>query len=188
MPPALEGRVSTTGLQWKFPLHNFKMALVSPKWRGPSPLALSCFGAEASACTTCCIRSSPQAAACLWGGPTGHLYCRHNTRPRSTTFAFRGGGSSLGDSPSLTLAVQEAPSPPACIPKSCCCCGFLRSPKWVPPELSLCCSQMGTWGHHPFLMIGAPHPPPGNQWRPHGESGPSLLPRDNEVPFCLLAG
>lgn len=142
------------------------MALVSPKWRGRFTLALSYFEAKASACTTCCIRSSPQAAACPWGGPTGPSTLQTQCCPRSITFALQGGGSGLEDSPSLTLAVEEAPSPPAFWTSpsvtlmSGCCSGFLRSPTWVPPEPSLCCSQMGTWDPHPFLMIGVPPPPP----------------------------
>ena len=150
------------------------MALVSPKWRGPSWLALSYFEAKASACTTAVSNQAPRLLLACGLVPLAHLHCRHNTRPCSITFALQGRGSGLGHSPSLTLAVEEAPSPPAfwaspsVIITSGRCSGFLSSPTWVPPDLSLCCSQMGTWDHHPFLMIGAPHPHPGNQWRPHG--------------------
>ena len=49
---------------------------------------------------------------------------------------------------------------PVCHPHVSCCSGFLRSPTWVPPEPSLCCSQMATWDRHPFLMIASPPPPP----------------------------
>lgn len=69
-------------------------------------LALSYFEAKASACTACCIQSSPS-------GPTGPSTLQTQCCPHSITFALQGGGSSLGDSPSLTLAVEEAPSPPA---------------------------------------------------------------------------
>lgn len=151
------------------------VALVSPKWRDPSPLALTYFAAKASACTTAVSDQAPRLLLACGVVPLAHLLCRHNTRPRSITFALQGRGSSLGDSPSLTLAVEEAPSPPAfwaspsVIITSGRCSGFLCSQRgFLLTFLSGRCSQMGTWDHHPFLMIGAPHPHPGNQWRPHG--------------------
>lgn len=59
--------------------------------------------------------------------------------PKSSSFFW-----TLRLSPSCQAAAHQVSSTP---------------PRGFPPEPSLCCSQMGTWDPHPFLMIGVPTPP-----------------------------
>lgn len=97
------------------------------------------------------------------------LHCRHITPSCNITFARQGAGCGLGGPwrcPIIrTRCGRKTPSPPAFLASpfvtisSGCFSWFLHYPIWFPPDLCLCCSQMGSWDDHPFLTEGVSLPP-----------------------------